>query len=70
MCVDGTVSLGNPGLLSLYSVNIVELITQPCSNIDMHCTGWPKKNNTETNQNDSDTNDISGTNFKLCKDIK
>ena len=25
------------------------------------CTGWPKKNNTETNQNDTDTNDIFGT---------
>ena len=33
-------------------------------------TGWPKKTNTETNQNDTDTNDILGTNFILCKDIK
>ena len=23
-------------------------------------TGWPKKTNTETNQNDTDTNDIFG----------
>ena len=23
-------------------------------------TGWPKKNNTETNHNDTDTNDIFG----------
>ena len=32
--------------------------------------GGSKKNNTETNQNDTDTNDIFGTNFILCKDIK
>ena len=29
-----------------------------------------QKNNTETNQNDTDTNDIFGTNFILCKDIE
>ena len=33
-------------------------------------TGWPKKNNTETNQNDTDTNYIFGTNFILCNDIE
>ena len=36
----------------------------------MHIQGGPKKNNTETNQNDTDTNDIFGTNSILCKDIK
>ena len=33
-------------------------------------TGGQKKNNTETNQNDTDTNDSFGANFILCKDIK
>ena len=46
----------------------------------LHChdkknSHWPiyrvaQKNNTETNQNDTDTNDIFGTNLILCKDIK
>ena len=29
----------------------------------MYIQGGPKKNNTETNQNDTDTDDIFGTNF-------
>ena len=39
-------------------------------NKDNDIQGGPKKNNTETNQNESDTNDMFGTNFILCKDIK
>ena len=33
-------------------------------------TGWVIRNNTETNQNYTDTNDIFGTNSIPCKDIK
>ena len=34
-------------------------------------TGWPKKNNTETNQNYTYTNDIFGIyTITICKDIK
>ena len=40
------------------------------NNNRIYNTGWPKKNNTETNQNDTDTNAIFGANLMLCKDIK